>query len=215
MPRAIEILSQEHNITSENVSNAVLLTESFYHFCIAAKADNDIRLSLASAYGLSPQELDIAFVKEKIQILRVILRALLRTEIQLTAEFVALQERFGLVPEQEVPQPILQQFEDTGILIQDAPTLVEFEHVAKQVVLESLDDREKGVPSLVVCGSSGTGKTQLPFSLDIPLLYFSLEPRAQPIYLQFEYIFSIISRRVLQIKCTAACFKALLGFKHV
>ena len=38
----------------------------------------------------------------------------------------------------------------------------------------------KWAPSFIVCSSSGTGKTQLPFSLNIPLLYFCCENAANP-----------------------------------
>lgn len=35
------------------------------------------------------------------------------------------------------------------------------------------------MPFIVVCSSSGTGKTQLPFSLDYPLLYFTAVETSQ------------------------------------
>ena len=41
------------------------------------------------------------------------------------------------------------------------------------------------VPLLVVCSSSGTGKTQLPCNLDLPLLYFTVFHKIQPIYQTF------------------------------
>lgn len=65
-----------------------------------------------------------------------------------------------------------QRYSDIGIEFKRAPTA---HHIKIRDMITQIGqtDPNRRMPFVFVCSSSGTGKTQLPFSLDIPMLYFT------------------------------------------
>ena len=80
------------------------------------------------------------------------------------------------IPKQAASFEYLDDFEKIGKKIRaepSVPTITEMEALADSIYEGKYEHDIQASPLFIVCGPSGTGKTQLPFSLDRPILYFT------------------------------------------
>ena len=104
-----------------------------------------------------------------------------------------LESKFTYVPKNTSSgNDALKDYESLGEQLRSSPCtiLTEMKELtARTYKKQYIETSEVSVaPSFIVCSSSGTGKTQLPFTLDIPLLYFTLSTEDQSIYGSFVKI---------------------------
>ena len=80
----------------------------------------------------------------------------------------------------------VKEYENVGTYLtsETSEPVEEMTKLTESIYEEMHNSSSRTVPSFFVCSSAGTGKTQLPFSLKIPLLYFCCEftANAQPLY---------------------------------
>ena len=111
-------------------------------------------------------------------------------EIKTTLEIAqaAILDAIIYRPQQFSEHPSFDDYERMGRNLRQEchpPVIGEMRTLARNTYSMLRNNKELTTPSFIVCGSSGTGKTQLPFSLDIPLLYFTIPTMSQPIYSSF------------------------------
>lgn len=107
-------------------------------------------------------------------------------------------------PEYRADSSTLKDYEDIGTYLTSETSVVikEMTELTYATYEKSIENPENTPPSFIVCSSSGTGKTQLPFSLGIPLLYFFCIKSdevtvTQPIYKVYKEI-SIYFMKLLE-----------------
>ena len=104
----------------------------------------------------------------------------------ITLNRITFPDNFMKLDDNEASIREIGKYLSTGEMIAESEEVINIKHLIKciylgegnklyndsKIKIYSENDKKK-VPFIFVCTSSGTGKTQLAFSLDIPLLYFN------------------------------------------
>ena len=153
--------------------------------------------ALKAGYAKSEEESDAKFCSQNSDNARDLLSKISEIKGKLEAELKTKQEdlnsKFAYIPKTFEQEKALDDYEEIGrqIRAESPPMITKMKELAEESYAKI-----STMPSFIVCASSGTGKTQLPFTLDIPLLYFMLSTESQPIYEVF-YDISLHFKKLL------------------
>ena len=179
-------------ITNDTVATAYNWVEELKHSWWNAKKDKALRSLLLNEFGTPEwklneyREFTSWFDKTKD-----LLEKISETKRDLK-EKQKKEDAFIYKPEYSADDTTLEGYVDIGTYLTSETSVVikEMTELTETTYKNIINNPSDIPPSFIVCSSSGTGKTQLPFSLEIPLLYFCCEYTGcdQKIYQVFEKV---------------------------